>query len=72
VYQEAKAQTDWLDKLEKKERRLDLQEEKIEEELEILKAQVREKGRQTDSKMVKQVDKVFHPQKRYPDVNIIS
>jgi predicted Holliday junction resolvase-like endonuclease len=67
VYQEAKAPTDWLDKLEKEERRLDLQEEKIEEELDVLKAQAREKGRQTASKMVKQVDKVFHPQKLNPD-----
>jgi predicted Holliday junction resolvase-like endonuclease len=67
VYQEAKAPTDWLDKLEKEERRLDLQEEKVEEELEVLKAQAREKGRQTASKMVKQVDKVFHPQKLNPD-----
>jgi hypothetical protein len=53
VYQEAKAPTDWLVKLEKEERRLDLQEEKIEEELEVLKAQAREKGRQTASNMVK-------------------
>jgi hypothetical protein len=46
---------------------LDLQEEKIEEELEELKAQAREKGRHTENKMVKQVDKVFHLQKLNPD-----
>jgi predicted Holliday junction resolvase-like endonuclease len=67
VYQEAKAPTDWLDKLEKDERRIDLEEEKIIEALEELKQAAREKGRNTANRMVKQVDKVFHPQKLNPD-----
>lgn len=67
VYQEAKAPTDWLDKLEKDERRIDLEEEKLSEALEELKQSAREKGRNTANRMVKQVDKVFHPQKLNPD-----
>lgn len=67
VYQEAKAPTDWLDKMEKDERRLDLEEEKLTEALEELKQAAREKGRNTANRMVKQVDKVFHPQKLNPD-----
>ena len=67
VYQEAKAPTDWLDKLEKDERRIDLEEEKLTEALEELKQAAREKGRNTANRMVKQVDKVFHPQKLNPD-----
>ena len=67
VYQEAKAPTDWLDKLEKDERRIDLAEEKLSEVLEELKQAAREKGRNTANRMVKQVDKVFHPQQLNPD-----
>ena len=67
VYQEAKAPTDWLDKLEKDERKIDLEEEKLTEALEELKQAAREKGRNTANRMVKQVDKVFHPQKLNPD-----
>ena len=67
VYQEAKAPTDWLDKLEKDERRIDLEEEKLTEALEELKQAARVKGRNTANRMVKQVDKVFHPQKLNPD-----
>ncbi len=67
VYQEAKAPTDWLDKLEKDERKIDLEEEKLIEALEELKQAAREKGRNTANRMVKQVDKVFHPQKLNPD-----
>lgn len=67
VYQEAKAPTDWLDKLEKDERRIDLEEDKLSEVLEELKQAAREKGRNTANRMVKQVDKVFHPQKLNPD-----
>lgn len=67
IYQDGKAPTDWLDKLDKEERKLDLQEQKIDENLEILKEQAREKGRITANKLVKQVDKVFHPQKLNPD-----
>ena len=67
VYQEAKAPTDWLDKLEKDERRIDLEEERLTEALEELKQAAREKGRNTANRMVKQVDKVFHPQKLNPD-----
>jgi len=67
LYQDAKAPTDWLDKIAKEGRRLDLQEIKIEEKLDLLKEQSREKGRTTANKLVKQVDKVFHPQKLNPD-----
>ena len=67
VYQEAKAPTDWLDKLEKDERRIDLEEEKLIEALEELKEAARVRGRNTANRMVKQVDKVFHPQKLNPD-----
>lgn len=67
VYQEAKAPTDWLDKLEKDERRIDLEEERLTEALEELKQAAREKGRNTANRMVKQVDKVFHPQRLNPD-----
>jgi predicted Holliday junction resolvase-like endonuclease len=67
VYQEAKAPTDWLDKLEKDERKIDLEEEKLAEVMEELKQAARVKGRNTANRMVKQVDKVFHPQKLNPD-----
>ncbi len=67
VYQEAKAPTDWLDKIEKDERRMDLEEEKLIMVLEELKQSARERGRKTASKMVKEVDIVFHPQKLNPD-----
>jgi predicted Holliday junction resolvase-like endonuclease len=67
VYQEAKAPTDWLDKIEKDERRMDLEEEKLAEVLEELKQAARERGRKTASKMVKEVDMVFYPQKLNPD-----
>jgi len=67
VYQDAKAPTDWLDKLEKEERKIDLEEEKIELALDELKKVAREKGRDTANKLVKSVDKVFHPQKLNPD-----
>ena len=67
LYQDAKAPTDWLDKLEKEEKRIDLLEEKINEEMDLMKQQAREKGRLTANKMVKVVDKVFHPQQLNPD-----
>lgn len=67
LYQEEKAPTDWLDKLEKDERKIDLAEEKLTEALEELKQAARLKGRNTANRMVKQVDKVFHPQKLNPD-----
>ena len=67
LYQDAKAPTDWLDKLEKEEKRIDLLEEKINEEMDLMKQQAREKGRLTANKMVKAVDKVFHPQQLNPD-----
>lgn len=67
VYQEAKAPTDWLDKLEKDERKIDLEEEKLTEALEELKQAARERGRKTANKMVKELDMVFHPQKLNPD-----
>jgi predicted Holliday junction resolvase-like endonuclease len=67
VYQEAKAPTDWLDKIKKDERRMDLEEDKLAEVLEELKQSARERGRKTASKMVKEVDMVFHPQKLNPD-----
>lgn len=67
VYQEAKAPTDWLDKMGKDERRMDLAEEKLNLVLEELKQAARVKGRNTANRIVKQVDKVFHPQKLNPD-----
>jgi predicted Holliday junction resolvase-like endonuclease len=67
LYQEGKAPTDWLDKLEKDERKIDLVEEKLTEALEELKQAARVKGRITANRMVKQVDKVFHPQQLNPD-----
>jgi len=67
LYQEAKAPMDWLDKLEKAERRLDLEEDKLEEALDELKRSAREKGRKTANTLVRRVDKVFHPQKLNPD-----
>ena len=67
LYQDAKAPTDWLDKLEKEEKRIDLLEEKINEEMDLMKQQAREKGRLTANKLVKTVDKVFHPQQLNPD-----
>lgn len=67
LYQEEKAPTDWLDKLEKDERNIDVAEQKLTEALEELKQAARLKGRNTANRMVKQVDKVFHPQKLNPD-----
>lgn len=67
VYQEAKAPTDWLDKMGKDERWMDLAEEKLNLVLEELKQAARVKGRNTANRIVKQVDKVFHPQKLNPD-----
>ena len=67
LYQDDKPTSDWLDKLQKEERRLELLEVKVVEELEQFKQQAREKGRLTANKMVKAVDKVFHPQQLNPD-----
>jgi hypothetical protein len=67
LYQDAKAPTDWLDKLKKEQVRLDNLEEKINEDMELKKQEAREKGRLTANKLVKTVDKVFHPKQLNPD-----
>lgn len=67
IYKDAKAPADWFDKLNMEERRLDLQELKLEESLEALKSKAREKGRKSANKLVKKVDKVFYPLRLNPD-----
>lgn len=67
VYKEEKAPTDWLDRLGKDERKLDVKELVMEEKLEILKLQSKEKGRREANNLVKKVDTVFAPQQLNPD-----
>jgi predicted Holliday junction resolvase-like endonuclease len=67
IYKDQRKSIDWLDKLGKDEQKLDLLEEKIDEDMEFYKEQAREKGRKQATKMIKKVDKVFLPQKLNPD-----
>jgi predicted Holliday junction resolvase-like endonuclease len=67
IYKDQRKSIDWLDKLGKDEQKLDLLEDKIDEDMEFYKEQAREKGRKQATKMIKKVDKVFLPQKLNPD-----
>jgi len=61
IYKDQRKSIDWLDKLGKDDQKLDLLEEKIDEDMEFYKEQAREKGRKQATKMIKKVDKVFYP-----------
>jgi predicted Holliday junction resolvase-like endonuclease len=67
IYKDERKSSDWLDKLGKDEQKLNLMEDKIDEDMEFYKEQSREKGRKLANKMIKKVDKVFVPQKLNPD-----
>jgi len=67
IYKDQKPPADWLDKLNKTERQLQIREEKIEEQLEALQEAHKEKGRRTANRLVKKIDGVFAPLKLNPD-----
>lgn len=67
IYKDERKSTDWLDKLGKEEEKIQLLQEKLDEDMDFYKEQAREKGRKQATKMIKKVDKVFLPQKLNPD-----
>ncbi len=67
IYKDERKSSDWLDKLGKEEAKIQLLEEKLNEDMDFYKEQAREKGRKQATKMIKKVDKVFLPQKLNPD-----
>ena len=67
IYKDQRKSTDWLDKIGKDEQKLNLLEDKIDDDMDFYKEQAREKGRKQATKMIKKVDKVFLPQKLNPD-----
>jgi predicted Holliday junction resolvase-like endonuclease len=67
IYKDERKSSDWLDKLGNEERKLDMLEAKIQEDLDFYKEVAREKGRKEANKKMKKVDKIFTPQKLNPD-----
>lgn len=67
IYLKSKPTSDWMDKLEATERRLELLEEKFSSKEKSLRMQAREKGRKTANQTINKLDKVFKPLKLNPD-----
>lgn len=63
LYQKKKPDNDWKEELDKEIQRLENLEEKIREKIETNKEAARTLGRQNADKLVKKIDKIFHPLK---------
>lgn len=67
VFIKQKPDPDWMDKLQKSEKRLDNQELKIDEEEGEMREVAREKGRRQAARTTKKIDNIFYPNKFNPD-----
>ena len=67
VYLKKKPSQDWHDRLKNSERRVEKQEERINDEEASLRKIAREKGRLEANRSVKKIDNVFTPNKYNPD-----
>ena len=67
LYMKKKPMPDWMDKLDQAERRVDLQEAKLQEQKKEIQNKAGEKGRKRAMKAVRKVDPVFTPNKLNPD-----
>ena len=67
MYMKKKPMPDWMDKLDQAERRVDLQEAKLQEQKKEIQNKAGEKGRKRAMQAVRKVDPVFTPNKLNPD-----
>ena len=62
-----KPETDWLQKIENSQVRIDNAEENLDEREEEIRDAAKVAGRNEAARMVKKIDKIFHPLKLNPD-----
>lgn len=62
-----KPEHDWLQKIENKQHQIDLIEERLDKREKKLRGAAHEAGRKEAGKIVRKIDKVFHPLKLNPD-----
>lgn len=67
IYKDERKRSDWLARMQREDRKLDLLEEKVNEDLEFYKEQAREKGRKEASRLTRKVDHIFTPMKLNAD-----
>lgn len=67
IYVKKKPSPDWLQQIEVSQRRIDNAEEKLNEREAGIREKARIVGRNEATKMVKKIDKLFHPLKLNPD-----
>ena len=67
VYLKGKPQKDWMDGLDSIGRKLDLAEEKLDEQEESMREKARKKGRRLADLTIRKIDSVFTPRQLNPD-----
>ncbi len=67
IYVKKKPEPDWLQQIEAAQTKISKAEEKLDEEEETIREKARIAGRSEATKMVRKIDKIFHPLKLNPD-----
>ena len=67
IYVKKKPEPDWLQKIEAAQVKISNAEEKLDEKEESIREKARIAGRNEATKMVRKIDKIFHPLKLNPD-----
>ena len=67
IYVKKKPEPDWLQQIEAAQTKISKAEEKLDEKEETIREKARIAGRSEATKMVRKIDKIFHPLKLNPD-----
>jgi predicted Holliday junction resolvase-like endonuclease len=67
IYVKKKPEPDWLQQIEAAQQKISIAEEKLDEKEETIREKARIAGRNEATKMVRKIDKIFHPLKLNPD-----